>query len=334
MAPQTSSQLRVSDPVLTQVVHGYKNSESIARFIAPVVPVTTRSGKIVKFTREDFAVSSTKRAPGDFIKRVRVGYTSDNYFLYQHSIGGEVPEEDYQEARNGEAKIDLRRKAAMRATTAIAQSWEQEIVEKITDPNIYEPGLVQSVIADDQFNNPLSDPEELIVGLKEDIRRQVGVYPNSCVIDPATFNALRLHPIYRDRIKYTSTGVVNLDLLASWWDLPRGIKVAGRVYLGPQNQLVDFMPSGTLVMFYAPDGPEDNLQQLVFSATNDADNAVPSAFYTYQLDGYPIVGEERFDEDRRVYVSDVIAEQHIVEVGLGNTGKVGAAALIDNLLAV
>ena len=36
--PQTFSQYRISDPVLTQIAHGYYQADSIAPFVAPVVP--------------------------------------------------------------------------------------------------------------------------------------------------------------------------------------------------------------------------------------------------------------------------------------------------------
>lgn len=329
----TNSQYRVSDPVLTQFIHGYAQANSIAPFIAPVVPVQTRSGKIVKFTKENFAVVSTRRAPGTTIQRVGVNYTNESFYLYQHAVGAEVTEEAFQEALNGEAKLNLREMAATRAMQVILQSWELEVVTVITDGALYEAELNIVTAGPDQFNNAGSDPEVYIQSIKELIRAQVGVYPTRLVMDVESFNALKFHPIFRDRIKYTQTGTVNLDLLASWLDLPGGIQIAARVFLNNENKLQDFMPRGTAVLFYAPEDSSTDPNGASFLPDENADVAEPSAFYTYQLQGTPIAGVERFDDDRRVYVTDVVAEQHIVPVGLGATGLIGAAALITNLLA-
>lgn len=331
---QTLSKYRVSDPVLTQVVHGYAQADSIAPFVAPVVPVQTRAGKIVKFTKESFAVQQTRRAPGENIKRVGITYDNENYFLYQHAIASEIPIEYYEEAINGEARINLREAAIDRAATVIAQSWEQEVVEVITDATNYEANLVISAVGAEKFDDVGTDPERFLQAIKEEVRGQVGVYPTRAVIDPASFNALKFAEIFRDRVKYTNAGSITLDMLAQWLGLPGGIKVASRMYLGDDGTLVDFMPRGTMVMFYNPeDGMGVQSSESVFTPQPMADMSRPSAFYTYQLDGYPIVSPERFDEDRKAFVSDVCAEQNVVPVGLGSNGLIGAAALIQDLLS-
>lgn len=333
----TNSQARISDPVLTALAHDYAQADSIASFVAPIVPVQVRSGNIVKFTREQFAVTNTRRSPGDPIKRLRTNYSSEKYTVYQHAVGGEVTEEQYQEAINGAAKVDLRTAANSRAAAAVMQSWEAEVTETITDPTLYEASLVFDADADDQaFNNytvgSASDPEVYITAIQEAIRSECGIYANSAVIDTTAFNAIKFHPLYRDRIKYTTTGTVNIDLLAQWLNLPRGIKVAQRVKLAADGSLVDFMPAGTMVMFYSPEGNMPDPGKAGLRPMDNSDISTPASFYTYQLDGYPIAGSERFDDDRRVFISDVVAEQSIVPVGLGRTGKIGAAALVTGLV--
>jgi len=330
---QALSKYRISDPVLTNVAHGYYQADSIAPFVAPVVPVMTRAGKIIKFTKESFAVQQTRRAPGENIKRVGVTYDNESYFLYQHAVGAEIPIELYEEALNGEAKVNLREMAVSRAAAIIAQSWEQEVIDVITDATNYETSLVISATGAEKFDNVGTDPERFIQAVKEAIRAQVGIYPTRAIIDPQTYNALKFAEIFRDRVKYTNTGSITLDMLAQWIGLPGGIKVAQRVYLNDEGLLQDFMPRGTMVLFY---NPEDEIgsqgSQATFMPDEMADNARPSAFYTYQLQGYPVVEPERYDKDRKVFVSDVCAEQNVVPVGLGNTGKIGAAALLTDLL--
>lgn len=338
---QLNSNYRVVDPVLTEIIHGYAQGSSIAPFLSRVVPVQARAGKIVQFTKEAFAVTDTRRAPGQNINRIGANYTNDSYFLTQHAIGAEVTIEEYEEAINGEAKLNLRTMASNRAMSSIMQSWEQEVIDIATNGSLYEPGLDITTAAADQFSDPGSDPEVYLDGIKEQIRAQVGTYPTRMVIDAFTYRQLKRHPIFRDRVKYTSRESVNLANIAAWFDLPGGIVVSQKVKLADDGTLVDFMPKGTGILFY---DSRDNgkatgetnggqISEGSFLPDENADKSEPSAFYTYQLQGYPIAAEERFDDDRRVYVTDVVAEQRMVPVGLGATGKIGAAALISNLVA-
>lgn len=321
--------LRVSDPVLTTIVHGYSQSESVAPFIAPVVPVTARSGKIVKFGKEQFSVITTRRAPGSTIQRIGVAYSSENYTINQHAAAGEVSEEEYEEAVNSAAQIDLRTAAAIRASEAVMQSWEGEVIATIANPANYETSCTLALTGTDKISNPASDPEALVSDGKEAVRAQIGVYPNSAIISPKVFNKLKQHPIFRDRIKYTSEGSVNLDLLANWFDLPRGIKVAKRVYLDPTTELLRDFIGDVILLFYSPEAEAIGSG---FLPQRGADKARPSFAYTYALNGYPIATPERYDPDRRVFVTDVIMEQSLNLVGLGETGKCGSGFLFTNVL--
>lgn len=335
MSGMNLADYRVVDPVITSVVHGYANAESVAPFVAPIVPVDVRAGKIIKYTKEQFAVLNTRRAPGTTIQRLPVNYTNEGYFLNQHAMGAEVTIEAYEEASNGEARVNLRQRAALRATAAIAQSWEDEVINTITTASLYEAANVLTAAGTDKFSDPLSDIETYIQEANELVRRQVGVYANSLLVSADVYNAMRFNPIFRDRVKYTSSGSVNSDMLATWLDLPGGIKVSRRLKLNANGQLVDMMPSGTAVLFYSPANGMPSSQydsSLVYSLNEGADIGTPSAFYTYTLNGYPIASPERFDDDRKVFVTDVIAEQSIMPVGLGETNKVGAAVLMTALI--
>ena len=331
MANTTSSlaSLRVNDPVITQILHGYANGETVAPFIAPAVSVQTRAGKVIKHGKEQFAVIDLARAPGGNIQRLSNGFETSSFYLEQYAIGAEVAEEVYQEALNGEAKIDLRANAAKRAADAITQAWEAKVIEMITDTGSYETSCQAALTGTDRFDDADSDPEQLVAEWKEAVRDQVGVYPNSMLIDAHTFRALKLHPIFKDRVKYTSSSSITAEMLASWFDLSRGVRVSTRKKLGADGSLVDMLPKGTVVLFYSPEGEMgEGLTPMAY-----ADAAKPAFAYTYTLDGYPTGGEERFDDNRRVYVTDVIAEQSIQLVGLGETGKCGSGFLATTVVS-
>ena len=330
------SDRRIVDPVATEVVHGYCNARVLAPFIAPVVTVNLRAGKIVKFGLENFAIRDTIRNPGDYFKRERVTYTSDQYFIHQHARAAEVTREDYEEASEAVA-VDLRAEAIRKVSERIAQSWENEVIGGITDTAAYEASLAIDLTAL-PWTNASSDPEADVIAANELIRAQIGCYGTRAVMAPDVYNALRLHPKFQDRIKYTSPGVINEDLISQWFGLPGGVRVAQRVYLDESVNppvLKDFM-EGQFVLFYSPEdeGSRPGQPQAgdagIFMNTNDNTKAAPSSWYTYALRGYPIATPERFDEDHDVYVTKVVFEQAFVSTSLGANGLIGAAALLYN----
>lgn len=319
---------RVTDKVLTNLVHGYANAESVAAFIAPSVTVEQRAGKIIKFTKENFALLNTKRSPGEDLKRITTNYNSENYSLNQNAVSGKVTEEEYEEALSNDARIDLRQTSVYRASEAIMQSWENDVIQEITNPSKYETACVQTLAGTDQWSNSSSDPEKIITDAREAVRSQIGLYPNSMILGPKVYRALRNHPIFRDRIKYTSTGSVNTDMISQWFDLSRGVKVASRVYLDPVTNLLKDFLDDKVVVFYNPEGGYDR----GFLPANGSDRAKPAFAYTYTLRGYPIVTTQRFDENSRSYISDVILEHGLVMTGLGATDKVGAGFLLQDVI--
>ena len=317
--------VRVNDPVLTSIVHGYCQAEAIAPFLAPAVPVNVRAGKVIRFTKEQFAVLNTRRAPGATIQRVTTAFDVDSYYLDQHALASEVTEEEYQEAINGDARIDLRNQAALRTTENVMLDWERSVIDKVTDPTRYET-TTTAALPDGvgiRFDEANSDPEVTVQSWKEAVRAQIGCYPNSAVMSTDVYNALKFHPIFRDRVKYTSVASINLDMLATWFDLPRGIRVAQKVKLETDGTLVDVMPPGTMIVFYSPEGAVGD----GFMPLKGADRAKPSFAYTYTLNGYPIATPERFEEDRRVYTTQIIAEMGLQLTGLGANGLAGAGFL-------
>src|SRR5688500_8334615 len=104
--PQPSlRELRVADPVLTNIARGYRNptTQLIARGLFP----TVRVGRILSFGKEDFMQYATARSPGAKTGRVQFGFASEPFALIDHSLEGMVPRELQEEGANGEPGLDL-----------------------------------------------------------------------------------------------------------------------------------------------------------------------------------------------------------------------------------
>ena len=318
-------QVRVIDPILTQLAQGYKNAEGVATFFGPAVSMNTRAGRTLVFGKEAFAAQNFLRAPGSNIQKIQNEFGTRSFSLRQEAISWEIAEEIAAEAKNGAAQLDLRQYAAKDAANRLMQSWEITVATAVQDATAYETTCTQDLAAinggADQFGAATSDVEVLIDNAKEAVRSQIGTYPNKMVISPDAFNALKRNKRIRD---FMQRGVlVNEATLANIFGLDE-IRVARRLKLAADGTLENIY-SNTAVLFYQPSGATDG-----FAPALDANYGNPAFGYTYTLAGYPIATPERFNIERRVFTGDILVERSFELVGMGESGKVGSGFLFEN----
>lgn len=322
-------QVRVIDPILTQLAQGYKNAEGVATFFGPAVSMNTRAGRTLVFGKEAFAAQNFLRAPGTNIQKIQNEFGTRSFSLRQEAISWEIAEEIAAEAKNGAAQIDLRQYAAKDAANRLMQSWEITVAGAVTDSAAYETSCVFDLATRasgaDQFNQATSDIEVLIDEAKEAVRAQIGTYPNKMVISPDAFNALKRNKRIRD---FMQRGVlVNEATLANIFGLDE-IRVARRLKLNQSSGSLENIYNNVAVLFYQPSGATDG-----FAPAMDANYGNPAFGYTYTLAGYPIATPERFNIERRVFTGDILVERSFELVGMGENGKVGAGAILTNVVA-
>ncbi len=322
-------QVRVIDPILTQLAQGYKNAEGVATFFGPAVSMNTRAGRTMVFGKEAFAAQNFLRAPGTNIQKIQNEFGTRSFSLRQEAISWELAEEIAAEAKNGAAQIDLRQYAAKDAAQRLMQSWEVQVAGAVTNAASYETSctfdLAVRAGGADQFNQATSDVEVLIDEAKEAVRAQIGVYPNKMVISPDAFNALKRNKRIRD---FMQRGIlVNEASLANIFGLDE-IRVARRLKLNQTTGSLENIYDNIAILFYQPSGATDG-----FAPALDANYGNPAFAYTYTLAGYPIATPERFNIERRVFTGDILVERSFELVGMGENGKVGAGAIFTNVVA-
>ena len=332
--------LRIQDPVLTSLVHSYCQSEALAPWVAPMIKVPARDFFIAKHTKEAFAVVDTLRAPCDAIKTLSVTYGNEKGTVKQHTVGVELCFEEIEAANNGMANIDLEQLAANRLGEALTQSWENEVMDFITNPLIYESNLVVDVSAvpTDLFDDPGSDPEKYLDEQRCKVEEIVGCSPNSMIIGRDVWKSLKFHPLWRGRYDGSpfANRSVTLDQVSQWLEFNNGVRVGYRKRLNCTTKVLEPMfDSKSIVMFYSP-ARADNFGSnngAIFEEMPGISGATPAAFYSYSLNGYPIIESPFEDMRKRTRIWTGLAEQSIQGVGLGDTGKVGAAILLQNVVS-
>jgi len=293
MPQQTPSQARVIDPILTTVAQGYRNADMVGAALFPAVPVEQRGGKIVSFSREDFRLYATGRAPGANTKRVQYGYASVPYSLEQHALEGQVPFELMQDAA-AVPGIDQGSIAVMKTQNIIALRTEKAQAGLATNAALYASGNKVTLSGTDQWSDPsASDPNGDIETAKEAVRAKVGRRANVVVLGAAVFAALKTHSKIIDRIKYTGRDVVTTDLLAALWDV-RQVRVGDAVYEDASGALADVWGKFVVVAYT--------------ELGSMADMGLPSYGYTYRLSGYPIVEQPYQDRNAKSWIYPVTDE--------------------------
>lgn len=293
----TPAQARVIDPILTTVAQGYQNAELVGGALFPAVDVQQRGGKIVKFSREDFRLYATGRAPGANTKRVQYGYGGDPYALEQHALEGMVPFEIMQDA-NQVPGINMATVAIRKTQNIIALRNEKAQADIATDASRYAASNKVTLAGASQWSDPSSKPSDDIETSKEAVRAKIGRYPNTVLLGARVFSKLKTHPAIIDRIKYTGRDVVTADLLAALWEVER-VEVGKAVYEDAAGALADVWGKFVVVAF-------TELGSL-------ADMGVPSYGYTYRLGGYPIVETPYQDRNAKSWIYPVTDELSAVQ---------------------
>lgn len=295
-----NQQVRVIDPILSNVAQGYAHPEHVGFALFPRVPVKQRGGQIIEFGRDSFKRYNTRRAPGSNTKRLQFGYEGKPFALVQDALEGQVPWEHMQDAAQVPG-IDMGTEATNEVMAILSLALEIEQAGIATNPDNYGTNHKVTLSGTDQWSHADSDPAKQIREYREAVRSAVGIRPNVMEIPAAGFNALCEHPKILERFKYTSSDSITAEMLARLFNLRR-IVVGEAVYMNEgSDQMVDVWGSSA-VLAYVPEQINSRRQ--------------PSFGYTYTLEGHPIVEEPYNERNAKSWIYPVTYERVPVLSGI------------------
>jgi hypothetical protein len=337
------------DPILTTLAQGYMLPETnIANFIAPVVDTPTRAGRTLRFGKEAFAITDYRRAYGTNIPAVQSRFDSDPYALEQEVVAWELPEEVIENAGEGPAQVDLRAIETRNAMSRLMNAYEVTVSDAVSSVANYEAGSATQLglayanwtaydadatakgIAtgpskwDSATANSITD----VLTWKRAVANQIGVRPNSMVVGSAVFDRLLTMESILDRIQFTTADSIDVDVIARYFGLERGIRVAEGRQLQADGTLSPVFPENAVCLFYSPLGASDSVMP-----AGGASAATPAFAYTYQLTGTPAVRPEYYIRERRVVRAEITVERAVNITGLGSNGKYGSGFYCADVFA-
>jgi len=295
----TLAQRRVIDPILSNVVQGYRHPEHIGHNLFPRVPVQVAGGKIIEFGKESFKLYSTSRAPGTAFKRMQFGYEGKDYVLENHGLEVPVPREHLRDAAQVPG-IDLASRALNSVMSVTSLTLEKAQADLARNASNYDNDHKVTLTSTDQWDDAASTPIADIEAAKEAIRSSVGVYPNVMEISAKAFAALKEHADILEKIKYTQRGVVTADLLAVIFDLDK-VVVGKAIAFADDGSTIDVWGKDVVLAYVPPsiNGREE-----------------PSYGYTYTMEGHPLVEVPYWEDSTKSWIYGVGYERAPVLSGI------------------
>ena len=248
------------DRALTNISVAYLQDASafIADKVFPIVPVKRQSDVFYTYNKGDFMRdeaqvrgAGTESAGGDYGVEAQ-----DPYYCRKHAFHKDVTEE---ERANYDEPLD----ADTDATDFVSQKMlirrEMEWASKFFTTGVWGTEITGAETAGDnqtvKWDLLASDPIRDITNAAVKMASETGFKPNTLVLSPYAFNALKNHEDILDRIKYTQKGIVTADLLATLFEVEHVYVAWGVVNSAAKGaaDAVDFiMGKGALLCYVAP----------------------------------------------------------------------------------
>lgn len=214
------------DRAMTNVSVAYLQDASafIADKVFPIIPVKRQSDVYYQYSKEDFMRdeakvrgAATESAGGDY------GVEAQSpYYCKKHAFHKDVTPE---ERANYDEPLDADKDATIFVSQKMLIRREMEWASKFFKSGVWGREIAGAdtagVNAAVKWDMPTSNPIKDITDAAVKMASETGYKPNTLVLSPYAFYALKNHEDILDRIKYTQKGIVTEDLLAQLFEVDR-----------------------------------------------------------------------------------------------------------------
>lgn len=224
MPQPTQTQVHV-DAVLSNISVAYIPHQEFfiaSKAFAPV-PVEHQTDKFWKYTKDDWFRDEAKRR-ADASESSGSGYnlTTDSYacdvFAHHKDIGDKT-------LGNADKGLNLHEDATRFITTRLLLRQEIQFVNDAFKTGVWGTDITGATVPasatqryywSDYAN---SDPIEDIEDGKEQILKNTGYMPNVLLVGYQVWRKLKNHPLFVDRVKYTSSEALTKEIIARYFEV-------------------------------------------------------------------------------------------------------------------
>jgi hypothetical protein len=209
------------DSLLTNISIAYIQAQSryIASRVFPILPVAKKTDLFKTYTKADWFRDEAKPR-ADSSESAGSGYNlaSDSYSCDVVALHKDIGD---QTRTNADSVINLDRDATEFVTQRLLLQQEKKWVSDYFATSIWDTDVVGNTDFTRWSTFATSDPVADIETAKETILINTGIMPNVLVIGYQVFKILKQHPQIIDRIKYTTSENVTVQLLARMFEVDR-----------------------------------------------------------------------------------------------------------------
>jgi len=209
------------DSILTNISIGYMNADKnyIAGQVFPTIPVSKQTDKYFTYAKGDwFKDEAQRRADATESEGSGYGLSTSSYSCDVYAFHKDIGD---QTRKNADSPLNLDQDATKFVTQRLLMRRELQFVTEYFTTSVWgtdKTGGSDFTVWSDSAG---SDPIEDIENGKEAILSVTGLMPNTLVIGYQVFRKLRNHPDIVDRIKYTSSQTVTVEMLAQMFEVDR-----------------------------------------------------------------------------------------------------------------
>jgi len=209
----TVNDVRVVDPIMTNLSLGFRNKEFFYDRIFPPVPVNQASGTFFIWTRDYWfrrPVGGVRAESGPY-NRVGFGVGSDTYSTLEYGWEYALDEVTAKKSQTPESLDVL---AAQYLSNIMQLELEKQAAAAGFVTSVW--GTTTTLTTTDQWSDyDASDPIANADTAKRTIRRNTGDEPNMMFVGAITWEKLKEHPLILDKYKHTQTGILTEALVAA-----------------------------------------------------------------------------------------------------------------------
>lgn len=228
MGQPTPSDVHI-DAALTDVALAYIQDQTnfIAMQMMPVKPVQHATDKFFIFAKDDWNRDDAvkKRAPGEQAPRSGFTLSTDSYSA--DAWWTEVPLSDMVRS-NADPALPLDQAASRLVTQRALVRMDRLAVTQFLTTGIWATDVVGGTDFT-KWDDYSSDPRKDIDTGKNTVLKSTGMEPNKLTVAYNVHQALCRHPLFSDKIKYTSDQSITAQIIARVLELDKYI-VAKAVY--------------------------------------------------------------------------------------------------------
>ncbi len=267
--------LRMVDPVLTTIAHGYTNNAFIAQHLFPIVEVNKMKGKIPVFSKNSFVMRDTERALRASSNRI----PPEDIVMMDFNTNERDVEIalDYLEEEESSDFFRYEQRSTKELLDILLTGREKAAADLVQNTDNFDADM-KLVISNesDSIYSPTSSVDTLtwINQGKDAIRKKIGKYPNVMVLGDAALRKILMHNSMTGRIRYSSNLSINTDIIKEIYDIDNII--VGTSVFSPDGNTMNDIWKDNIILAYV----DQNSKRSEYN---------PSFGYTFQRKGLPEV---------------------------------------------